>query len=80
MTRKPRQEVRFGVRSINRPTPRWARIAVGVAMLITTSLAGWVAGTEMLSDNAKFEWVLILKLVDPFLLGLSKLIGLEEVR
>ncbi len=80
MHRRKTTEVRFGLRSLNRPTPGWARIAFGVALLITTTMAGWVAGTATLSEAAKFEWVLVLKAIDPFLFGLSKLFGVEEVR
>lgn len=80
MTRKPRHEVRFGLRSLNRPTPTWARVVFGIAMLITTGLASWVAATTTLPDAVKVEWVLILKIVDPFLFGLSKLFGVEQGR
>lgn len=80
MHRRKTTEVRFGLRSLNRPTPTWARTGFGLALLITTALAGWVAGTATLSEGAKFEWVLILKGVDPFLFGVSRLFGIEPSR
>jgi hypothetical protein len=78
MHRKPKPEVKFGIKSLNRPTPSWAHIVFGIAVLVTTLLAGWVAGTNVMDDRAKFEWVLILKLIDPFLLGVSKLFGIDR--
>lgn len=80
MTRHTKTEVRFGMKSLSRPTPSWARFAFGVVLLITTAMAGWVAGTATLSETAKLEWVLILKLIDPFLFGVSKLFGIQEIR
>lgn len=74
---KNKPEIKFGIKSLNRPTPIWARTIVGIAMLVTTAVAAWVAGTNAIAENAKLEWVLILKIIDPFLLGISKLIGID---
>ena len=77
MTRHRKHQVRFGIGSLNRPTPNWAKVAFGVALLLTTGMAGWATGTTTLTEAQKVEWVMILKLIDPFLFGLSKLFGLE---
>lgn len=74
------RKTKFGLNSLNRPTPRWARLAFGLCLLVTTALAGWVAGTQFLTDGQKFELILILKCIDPFLFGLSKLFGVELTR
>lgn len=73
-------KTKFGLQSLNRPTPRWAVIAFGVCLLLTTTLAGWVAGTQFLNDGQKFELILILKGIDPLLFGLSKLFGVKLER
>lgn len=74
---KPKPEIKFGIRSLGRPTPAWAKIVFGVCLLLTTLMTGWVAGTATLSEASKVEWVLVLKLVDPFIYGLSRLVGVE---
>jgi hypothetical protein len=79
MNHKPKTEIKFGFKSLNRPTPAWARIVFGVCLLITTVMATWVAGTTQLTDGQKFEWVLVLKCIDPFLYGLSRLVGVDLV-
>jgi len=79
MTRKPRTQVRFGFKSLNHPTPNWAKTAFGVATVLTTAAAAWVAGTAMLPEAVKVEWVLALKVLDLILLGVSKLFGIQRV-
>jgi hypothetical protein len=73
-------KTKFGLKSLNMPTPRWSRVVFGVCLLVTTTMAGWVAGTQYISDGQKFEWILILKCIDPFIFGLSKLFGVELTR
>lgn len=73
-------KTKFGLNSLNRPTPKWAKLTFGICLLLTTSMAGWVAGTQFLTDGQKFEFILVLKLIDPFLYGLSKLFGIELTR
>jgi hypothetical protein len=74
---KPKPKTKFGFKSLNRPTPIWARRIVGITLLVTTAIAGWVAGTNVIDQAAKLEWVLVLKIIDPLLLGISKFIGID---
>jgi hypothetical protein len=77
--RRKTTQVRFGFKSLNRPTPNWATATFGVATVLTTAAAVWVAGTAMLPEALKLEWVLALKVADLILLGISKLFGIERV-
>lgn len=79
MTRKPKTQVRFGFKSLSRPTPNWATGTFGVATVLTTAAAVWVAGTAMLPEALKVEWVLALKVADLILLGISKLFGIQRI-
>lgn len=78
MYHKPKPETKFGFKNLNRPTPIWARTIVGISLLVTTALAAWVAGTNVINEAAKLEWVLVLKVIDPVLLGISKLVGIDH--
>lgn len=63
--------------AINSPTPQWATWMFRVVFLLTTVASGYLAATNLLSTEAKYEVTLVLKLVvDPLVYGLSKMFGI----
>ncbi len=67
------------VLSLNKPVPNWAKWAYRSVFFLTTILAGWVAGTNLISQSNKFEFMLILKLIDPVIYGLAQFLGEEDI-
>jgi hypothetical protein len=70
----------FGPKQIKTESPMWAKWMFRATMLITTALSVWVAGTGLLSDQAKFEAILALKCIDPVIFGISKMFGVEILK
>ncbi len=66
-------EVTFG--AFNSPTPKWAKNMFTIVVALTTVLSAWVAATNLVAENWKFETILILKGVDTLALVLSKAFG-----
>lgn len=69
-------KVVFG--AVNSPTPEWAKWFFRVWSLLSTMIAAYIAATSLIPTEAKVEIGLILKVSDPFVLGLSKLFGIVE--
>lgn len=69
---------KFGPSQLNNPTPEWAKWMFRVTFLLTTVAIGYIAATNLLSQEVKYETTLVLKLVlDPLVFGLSKLFGVS---
>lgn len=65
----------FGFDQITVKTPTWAKWVFRIVFMITTAAVGWVAGTNLIDQSIKVELMLVLKLIDPIVFGLSKMFG-----
>lgn len=64
--------------AINAPNPKWADWMFRIGFLLTTVLTGYLAATNLLTVEVKYEWTVLLKVVvDPLLWGLSKMWGVK---
>lgn len=64
--------------SFSKPTPQWAKVAFRITFIITTAAVGYIAATNAIPQETKYEVTLILKLlVDPIVFGISKMFGIE---
>lgn len=67
-------EVTFG--AFNSPTPQWAKLMFTIVVALTTVLSAWVAATNLVAENWKFETILILKGVDTLALIIRNAFGI----
>jgi hypothetical protein len=67
----------FTKKALSLKTPIWAKNVFRVTMLLTSALTIYVAGTALIIDFHKVEIMLVLKVIDALVFGLSKLIGIE---
>lgn len=69
---------KFGLKQIGNETPVWALWLFRVVFLLTKIIVGYIAATNLLSPDAKYEITLFLTLViDPLAFGFSKMFGIE---
>jgi hypothetical protein len=68
---------KFGTEQVAKQTPMWAKWMFRSTLLLTTAIAMYVAGTTLIGQTAKLEIVLLLKCIDPLMLGFSKMFGVE---
>jgi uncharacterized membrane protein len=59
-------------------TPTWAKNAFRITFVVTSALTLFLAGTQIIEENVKFELMLALKSIDAFVLGVSKMFGVTE--
>lgn len=59
-------------------TPLWAKNFFRITTVVTTAIAFFMAGTQVVEENIKFEVLLGLKTIDFAVLGFSKLFGITE--
>lgn len=64
--------------AVNAPSPQWAKWIFRGTAILTTVLAFYVAGTQLIPEQWKVEVMLGLKSLDMLTLGFSKLFGLVE--
>jgi hypothetical protein len=69
-------KVQFG--ALNSPTPNWAKWMFRSVAILTTVLAFYVAGTQLIAEQWKVEVMLGLKSIDMLTLGFSKMFGIVE--
>lgn len=67
----------FTKKAINSRTPTWAINMFRITFVLTSAITLYVAGTNMIGDEAKVEWMLVLKVIDAIVFGLSKMFGVE---
>lgn len=65
----------FTAQAIKAPAPKWATYAFRTVLIVTSALSIWLAGTNLVSQNAKFELLLALKGADFVAWGLSRMLG-----
>jgi hydrogenase/urease accessory protein HupE len=68
----------YGIKAIKLKTPAWSNWALRITVIITTPLAGWIYGTELIEESLKTEFILGLKFLDAVIYGLSRLVGMQE--
>lgn len=61
--------------ALNAPVPSWANWVFRIVAVVTTVLAFYIAGTNLIAEQWKVEVLLGLKALDMLTLGLSKLFG-----
>lgn len=65
-------------KAINSRTPLWAKNMFRITFVITSAIALYVGGTQMIEENIKLELMLLIKIIDGAVLGFSKLFGITE--
>lgn len=66
----------FGTNQIKQTTPTWAIWMFRITFLLTKIIVGYIAATNLLSPESKYEVTLFLTLlIDPLAFGLSKMFG-----
>lgn len=58
-------------------TPTWAKNMFRVTFILTSAITIFIAGTNLFSEETKYECMLGLKALDAVIYGLSKLFGVE---
>lgn len=70
-------KTKFGLKQAGNITPVWALWMFRIIFLLTKIVAGYIAATNLLSPEAKYEVTLFLTLViDPLAFGFSKMFGI----
>lgn len=69
---------KFSTKSIVLETPRWAKIMFRIVFLLTTAFTLFIAGTNLIQENVKFELMLAVKSLDVLIYGISKMFGIEK--
>ena len=59
-------------------TPTWAKNTFRITFVVTSALTLFLAGTQIIEENIKFELMLALKSIDGLVLGVSKMFGVTE--
>lgn len=73
-------KTKFGLNQINKTTPTWALWMFRITFLLTKIVVGYIAATNLLLPDAKYEVTLFLTLVvDPLAFGLSKMFGVPDL-
>lgn len=69
---------KFGLNQVSSTTPLWAKWMFRIVFLFTKIVVGYIAATDLISPEAKYEITLFLTLIiDPGIFGLSKMFGIE---
>lgn len=63
--------------SIEKPVPQWAKWVYRIVFLLTTSASIYIAGTRLISDDVKYELILLLKFIDPVIYGAAQVLGVD---
>lgn len=72
-------KTRFGIKQLGNRTPVWALWVFRVVFLLTKIIAGYIAATNLLNPDTKYEITLFLTLVvDPMAFGFSKMFGITD--
>lgn len=71
--------VKFGTaEAIQGKSPSWATYTFRTVIILTTALSAWVAATNLITEEAKFEIVLVFKGLDTVVWGLSRMFGVVK--
>ena len=70
-------EQKFGFTQITSITPSWAKWLFRIVFFLNKIVAGYIAATNLISPEAKYEVTLFLVLIiDPLAFGFSKMFGI----
>jgi len=69
---------KFSPQAVALETPRWAKIMFRIVFLLTTAFTLFIAGTNLIEENVKFELMLAVKSLDVMIYGISKMFGIEK--
>ena len=70
------RKTKFGFEQLQQSTPVWALWLFRITFLLTKIVVGYIASTNLLSPESKYEVTLFLTLlIDPLAFGLSKMFG-----
>ena len=68
----------FGLNQVSSTTPLWAKWFFRIVFLITKVIVAYIAATNLISPESKYEITLFLTLViDPLAFGFSKMFGIS---
>lgn len=65
------------MKALTNATPTWAKRMFRITFILTSAAAIFVAGTNLFSEEIKYEVMLSLKTVDAIIFGFSKMFGVE---
>jgi hypothetical protein len=67
----------FSKKAFQNTTPSWARYMFGITFILTSAFTLFLAGTNLFSEDVKYELMLAGKALDAVIYGLSKMFGIE---
>lgn len=65
-------------KAITSRTPTWAKNMVTYTFVITSAITIFIAGTNLVDENIKFEIMLAIKTIDALAAGFAKLFGVTN--
>lgn len=68
----------FTAKALTSPTPTWAKNMFRITFILTSAVTIFVAGSNMIEENLKYELMLGIKSLDAVIYGLSKMFGVER--
>lgn len=69
----------FGLNQVSSTTPLWAKWFFRIVFLLTKVVVAYIAATNLINPELKYEITLILTLViDPLAFGFSKMFGVNS--
>lgn len=67
----------FSAKALTSATPMWARNMFRITFAVTSALSIFMAATNLIAENYKFEVLLGLKSLDALIYALSKMFGVD---
>lgn len=74
----PVEDTKVTFPSIGTPTPQWAKNVINITTRVTAAFAIFLAATNLIGEEWKFEILLGLKALDFLVVEIGKLFGLVE--
>lgn len=68
----------FTKKAIENPTPTWAKNMFRITFVLTGALTIFVAGSNLISEEIRYEIMLGIKSLDVIVYGVSKMFGVEK--
>lgn len=67
----------FSKKALINTSPVWAKNMFRITFVLTSAMTIFIAGTNLFTENIKYELMLGLKTLDAIIYGLSKMFGVE---
>lgn len=74
----PESETKVVFGAVKAPTPEWVKIVINITTILTTAIALFIAGTQIISEPNKYEAMLAIKALDVLVVGIGKMFGVVE--